>query len=162
VESKQYKCWKQNSNAVRKLIDGRHASISNLIKQSFMVCIPLYERNCSSFIGLVLQKIYQVFMTFSSYTRICKKWEYYAIISCHVLSERNGGKCRIKKKKGWWYCYGFRWMICSVGALKIYGMIWWRVMIMATIGLRSGKNQEWLKQWRFQKHQFTYCNNKQW
>jgi len=32
VESKQYEWWKQNSNAVRKLIDGRHASVSNLIK----------------------------------------------------------------------------------------------------------------------------------
>jgi len=36
VECKQYEWWKQNSNAVRKSIDGRHASVSNLIKQSFM------------------------------------------------------------------------------------------------------------------------------
>jgi len=32
AESKQNEWWKQNSNAVRKSIDGRHASISNLIK----------------------------------------------------------------------------------------------------------------------------------
>jgi len=35
-EIKQHKWWKQNSHAVRKSIDGRCASISNLIKQSFM------------------------------------------------------------------------------------------------------------------------------
>jgi len=32
VESKQNEWWKQNSNAVRKSIDGRCASIRNLIK----------------------------------------------------------------------------------------------------------------------------------
>jgi len=36
VESKQYDWWKRNTNAVRKSIDGRRASVSNLIKQSFM------------------------------------------------------------------------------------------------------------------------------
>jgi len=36
AETKQYTWWKQNCHAVRKSIDGRHASVSNLIKQSFM------------------------------------------------------------------------------------------------------------------------------
>jgi len=36
AESKQYAWWKQNCHAVRKSIDGRHASVSNLTKQSFM------------------------------------------------------------------------------------------------------------------------------
>ena len=36
IEDKQYEWWKQNSNAVRKSIDGRRASVSNLIKKSFM------------------------------------------------------------------------------------------------------------------------------
>jgi len=36
VEDKQYEWWKRNSNAVRKSIDGRRASVSNLIKKSFM------------------------------------------------------------------------------------------------------------------------------
>jgi len=36
VESKQYDWWKRNTNAVRKSIDGRRASVSNLIKRSFM------------------------------------------------------------------------------------------------------------------------------
>jgi len=36
VESKHYEWWKRNSIAVRKLIDGRCASISNLIKRSLM------------------------------------------------------------------------------------------------------------------------------
>jgi len=36
VESKMYEWWKRNVNAVRKLIDGRRASVSNLMKRSFM------------------------------------------------------------------------------------------------------------------------------
>jgi len=36
VKSKCYKWWKRNSVAVRKSIDGRHASVSNLIKRSLM------------------------------------------------------------------------------------------------------------------------------
>jgi len=40
VESKMYEWWKRNVNAVRKSIDGRRASISNLIKQSFMYKFP--------------------------------------------------------------------------------------------------------------------------
>jgi len=36
AESKQNEWWKQNSNAVRKSIGGRRASVSNLIKCSFM------------------------------------------------------------------------------------------------------------------------------
>ena len=36
VEDKQHEWWKRNSNAVRKSIDGRRASVSNLIKKSFM------------------------------------------------------------------------------------------------------------------------------
>ena len=36
VESKTYEWWKRNVNAVRKSIDGRRASVSNLIKRSFM------------------------------------------------------------------------------------------------------------------------------
>ena len=36
AETKQYEWWKRNSNAVRKSIDGRRASVSNLIKRSFM------------------------------------------------------------------------------------------------------------------------------
>jgi len=36
AESKQYEWWKRNSHAVRKSIDGRRASVSNLIKRSFM------------------------------------------------------------------------------------------------------------------------------
>ena len=36
VEDKQYEWWKRNSNAVRKSVDGRCASVSNLIKKSFM------------------------------------------------------------------------------------------------------------------------------
>jgi len=36
VESKQYNWWKRNTIAVRKSIDGRRASVSNLIKRSFM------------------------------------------------------------------------------------------------------------------------------
>jgi len=36
AETKQYEWWKRNSNAVRKSIDGRRASVSNLIKWSFM------------------------------------------------------------------------------------------------------------------------------
>ena len=36
AESKQYEWWKRNSHAVQKSIDGRRASVSNLIKCSFM------------------------------------------------------------------------------------------------------------------------------
>ena len=36
AESKQHDWWKQNCHAIRKSINGRYASVSNLIKQSFM------------------------------------------------------------------------------------------------------------------------------
>jgi len=36
TESKQHEWWKRNSRTVRKSIDGRHASVSNLIKRAFM------------------------------------------------------------------------------------------------------------------------------
>ncbi len=36
AESKHYKWWKRNSVAVQKSIDGRCASVSNLIKRSLM------------------------------------------------------------------------------------------------------------------------------
>jgi len=42
VESKMYEWWKRNVNAVRKLIDGRRASVSNLFKQSFMGTYSIY------------------------------------------------------------------------------------------------------------------------
>ncbi len=45
VESKQYDWWKRNSNAVRKSIDGKRASVSNLIKQSFMGTSMLHSIN---------------------------------------------------------------------------------------------------------------------
>ena len=43
AESKQYAWWKRNCHAVRKLIGGRHASVSNLIKWSFM---GMYNKMC--------------------------------------------------------------------------------------------------------------------
>jgi len=43
AESKQYTWWKQNCHAVRKSIDGRRASVSNLIKWSFM---GTYNKTC--------------------------------------------------------------------------------------------------------------------
>jgi len=45
VESKQYDWWKRNSNAVRKSINGRHASICNVIKQSFMGTYSIANHN---------------------------------------------------------------------------------------------------------------------
>jgi len=43
AESKQYTWWKRNCHAVRKSIDGRRASVSNLIKRSFM---GTYNKTC--------------------------------------------------------------------------------------------------------------------
>jgi len=44
-------------------------------------------------------KSYQVSKTSSSYARVCKWWGFYAIISYHVLPERNIGKCRFLQEK---------------------------------------------------------------
>ena len=54
VEDKQYEWWKRNSNAVRKSIDGRRASVSNLIKKSFMGTLckagkKIFERSIANF-----------------------------------------------------------------------------------------------------------------
>ena len=45
VESKRYDWWKRNCNAVRKSIDGRRASVCNVIKRSFMGTYSVANQN---------------------------------------------------------------------------------------------------------------------